>query len=136
MVRDRCNCYFSFWVIFCTFNPLKAQKAKILKKWKKTLETSSFCIYVPKIMIKWCMVPERWCVTDVIVIYHFGLFFALLQPKKSKFWKIKKTPGDIIILHMCTKNYYQMMYILQNYSKKQNFYNESIIYLKLSFRFY
>ena len=35
-------------------------------------------------------VPEIWCVTDVIVIFHFGLFFALLppyQPKKSKFYK-------------------------------------------------
>ena len=31
--------------------------------------------------------------------------FTLLTPKKSKFWKIKKTPGDILILHMCTKNY-------------------------------
>ena len=20
MVRDRCNCYFSFWAIFCPFN--------------------------------------------------------------------------------------------------------------------
>ena len=46
--------------------------------------------------------------TNVIVIFHFGLFFALLppyQPKKSKFQKNEKTPGDIIILHMCTKNY-------------------------------
>ena len=55
--------------------------------------------------------------TDVIVIFHFGLFFAFLpspppqQPKKSKLKKMKKkTPGDIIILHMCTKNYDQMMY--------------------------
>ena len=51
--------------------------------------------------------------TDVIVISHFGLFFALLppeQPKKSKFRKNEKKPGDMIILHMCTKNYDQMMY--------------------------
>ena len=55
MVSDRCNCYFSFWAIFCPFTPLTTQKIKILKKWKKT-------------------------------------------------------PGDIIILHVCTKNYDQMMY--------------------------
>ena len=55
MVCDRCNCYFSFLVIFCPFTPLTAQKIKILKKWKKM---------------------------------H----------------------GDIIILHMFTKNYDQMMY--------------------------
>ena len=43
-------------------------------------------------------VPEIWCVTDVTVIFHFHLK------------KFKKTPRDIIILHMCTKNYDQMMY--------------------------
>ena len=46
--------------------------------------------------------------TDVIVIFYFGLFFARLphwQPKKSKFQKNEKIPGDIIILHMCIKNY-------------------------------
>ena len=35
MARDRCNCYFSFWAIFCLFTPLTAQKTKFLKKWKK-----------------------------------------------------------------------------------------------------
>ena len=80
MACDRCNCYFSFWAIFCPFTPLTAQKIKILKKWKKYLEISPFYIWVPKIMIRWCMVPEIWCVTDVIVISHFGLFFALLPP--------------------------------------------------------
>ena len=35
MARDGCNCYFSFWVIFCPFTPLTAQKMKIKKKWKK-----------------------------------------------------------------------------------------------------
>ena len=28
MAHDECN-YFSFWAIFCPFNPLKAQKIKI-----------------------------------------------------------------------------------------------------------
>ena len=59
------------------------------------------------------MVPEIWCVTDVIVIFHFGPFFALLPPNSPKyqnFDKVKKTPGDIIILRMCAKNHDQMMY--------------------------
>ena len=64
MARDRCNCYFSFWTIFCPFTPLTAQKIKILKKLKKSLEISSFYIYVPQIMIIWCMVLEIWCATD------------------------------------------------------------------------
>ena len=57
-------------------------------------------------------VPEIWHMTDVIVIFHFQLFFALLPPppplqlektKLSKKWKKKKTE-DIIILHKCTIN--------------------------------
>ena len=80
MACNRFNCYFSFWAIFCPFTPLTAQKIKILKKWKKCLEISSFYISVPKIMIICNTVPEIWCMTDVIVIFHFGLFFALLPP--------------------------------------------------------
>ena len=55
MARDGCNCYFSFWAIFCP------------------------------------------------------LTLPPLQPKKSKLKKKQKKPGDIIILHMCTKNYDQVM---------------------------
>ena len=57
MEYDRQNS-FSFWNIFCTFTPpaphphppsppLTAQRIKILKKWKKTLEISSFYTSVP-----------------------------------------------------------------------------------------
>ena len=60
MVRDWCNCYFSFWAIFC---PFTAQK-KIFKKMKKLLEMSPFYTSVPKIMIRWCTVPEKWYATD------------------------------------------------------------------------
>ena len=55
-------------------------------------------------------VPEIWSVTDVIVIFQV---FALLPPNrpKSQHFEIteKNTTGDII-LHMCTKNYDQMMF--------------------------
>ena len=80
MVCDRCN-YFSFWAIFCCFTPpLTARKIKIFKKQKTCLEISSFYMCVPKVMIRWCTVPEVWCMTDVIVISHSGLFFAFLPP--------------------------------------------------------
>ena len=62
--------------------------------------------------IIWCMVPEILSMTDR-TFCHFGPFFALLpplQPKKSKFWKMKKIPGDIIILHQCTINDNHVMY--------------------------
>ena len=62
------------------------------------MEISSFYTSVPKIMIICYTVPKIWVMTDVI-IFHFELFFSLLP-----------APGDIIILHMCTKNYDQMMY--------------------------
>ena len=35
MVRDRCNCYFSFWAISCPFIALTAQKIKFSKKKKQ-----------------------------------------------------------------------------------------------------
>ena len=41
-----------------------AQKVKISKNEKKSLEISSFYKCVPKIMIRRCTVPEIWCATD------------------------------------------------------------------------
>ena len=53
--------------------------------------------------------------TDVIVIFYFGLLLPFYLPNSlknqnlKKMKKKKKTPGDIITLHMCTKNYDQMI---------------------------
>ena len=59
---------FSFWAIFCPFTlpPPKQPKKSKFKKNKDMicLEIWSFYICVPKIMIRWCMVPEIWCATD------------------------------------------------------------------------
>ena len=77
MAHNGFHCYFSFWAIFYPLTSLTAWKIKILKKWKKQQEISSFYVSVPKIMIRWCSVPEIWCVMDVI-IFDFGPFFALL----------------------------------------------------------
>ena len=48
MACDGCNFYFSFWAIFCPFTHLTAQKIKILQKWKKLLQISSFYICIKK----------------------------------------------------------------------------------------
>ena len=87
MAHDECN-YFSFWAIFCPFNPLKAQKIKIKKKkkMKKSLELSSSYTCVPKIMIRWCMVPEIWCVTDGQTDLQKNFYFSLAT---FWFWSIK-----------------------------------------------
>ena len=53
-----------------------------------------------------CMVPEIRCTNDKSFC-HCGPFFALLPPKNlhnQNFEKMKKIPGDIIVLYMCTKN--------------------------------
>ena len=73
------------------FTPLKAWKMKISKKWKTYLEISSFYTSLPKTMIIGCTVPEIWWMTDVIVIFHFGLFFALLPLWQPKKWKLQKS---------------------------------------------
>ena len=51
---------------------------------------SSFYKSVPKIMIIWYTVPEMWCMTDKIAIFHFGLFFALLPSNSAKNQNFKK----------------------------------------------
>ena len=61
-----------------THLPPKNLKNQNFEKMKKRLETLSFYTCVPKIRITHYTVPEIWHVTDVIVIFHFGLFFALL----------------------------------------------------------
>ena len=51
-------------------------------------------------MIKCYTVPEIWSATDRI-FYHSGPLFALLppiNPENQNFEKMKKAPGDIIIL--------------------------------------
>ena len=85
---------------------------------KKVLEILSFYTCVPLIEIIWCMIPEIWSSTDRIFC-HCGQFLSLLPPLlsskaawKIKIWKKwkKKTPGDSIILHNCTKNHGHMLY--------------------------
>ena len=69
---------------FLPFYPLTAGKIKILKKWIKHLEISSFYTSTPKTMIICYTVPEIWHVKDVTVIFHFWLFFALLPSNSPK----------------------------------------------------
>ena len=60
----------------------------------------------------WCMVPQIWSAIDRIFC-HFGQYFAHLPPKNPKnqnFEKMKKLPGDIVILQKCTKNHDHMLY--------------------------
>ena len=69
----------------------------------KSTINDNHMIYVPKIC----------CMTDVVVIFLFGLFFVFLppnSPKNENFKKKKKIPGDITILQKCIKNHDHMLY--------------------------
>ena len=73
-----------FFLILDNFLPfyspsLTTQRIKILKKWKKQLEISSFYTSLLYMTIIWYMVPGIWGTTDII-FYHLGPFFALLPP--------------------------------------------------------
>ena len=69
--------FLSSWAIF-SFYPPNSLKNKNFKKMEKRPGVSSFYTSVPKIMIICYTVPDIWRVTGVIVIFHFGPFFALL----------------------------------------------------------
>ena len=91
MKCDRQN-FLSFWATFYPFNPLATQKIKILKKWNKHLEVSSFYTSVPKIMIICYTVPEIWHDRQLFFILGYFLpFYPCNSPKNQSFKKMKKS---------------------------------------------
>ena len=79
MAHDLSNFQSSFWAIFCLFNPPSLLTAQKNEQSEKTLEITSFFTLAPKMIIGYTD-PEIWHVTNVIVLFHFGLFFALSPP--------------------------------------------------------
>ena len=74
---------------FLSFYPLTAPKMKISKKWKRNTwryhhftEVYQKSWLYPIMFRRSCMMP--WRMTDVIIIFPFGLFFALLPPPNSR----------------------------------------------------
>ena len=103
---------FHFGPFFALFYPPYSSKIQNSKKNENNTWKYHHFTQVYQIMIICYTVPEIWCIIDVI-IFHFGYFlpFTPLTAQKVKIKKkMKKTPGDIIILHICTKNYNQMIY--------------------------
>ena len=88
---DGCNCYFSFWAIFCPFNHLTNRKKKLSKKkqkkpeqqqqqqWQQQKQPGDIilhkCTKNQDHMLYWSW--DIWSMTDVI-IFCFELFCALL----------------------------------------------------------
>ena len=116
--RDRHN-FLSFWTVFCRFTPIATRKIKIKKikkNEKKMNKTPRDITIIYMCTIKWKSYDvwfRRYGVWQAKVFCHFGPFFALLptsNPKNQNFEKMKKTSGDIIILHRCIINNNRMMY--------------------------
>ena len=85
-----------FFVIlgnFLLFYPPNNSKIKILKKWSKHLQISSFHTCAPKNTIIWCMLTQIWSATGM-TFWYFRSFFALLPhylPWKLQFGKNVKS---------------------------------------------
>ena len=58
----------------------------------------------------WFLRYGAWQTEFFVILEHFLPFYPPNNPKNQNFKKMKQKPGDIIILHMCTKNYDQVMY--------------------------
>ena len=102
---------------FCYFGPIFAllahhwpQKLKFAKNVQKASRYYPFT-RVLYIKIIWCLVPEMPGATEFFVILgHFLPFYPTNNPKNQNFEKMKKTTGDIMILHKCIKNHDHKLY--------------------------
>ena len=108
MEGDRQN-FLLFWAIFCPFTttppPHDLENQNFGKERKKCLEISFFYTYMCNIIedhmihCSWNIKCDRQkCLSSLAI-------FCPLSPLttwKMKILKLKKIPGDIIILHICT----------------------------------
>ena len=78
MTCDGCNCYFHFGLYFSLLLPPNSPKNQNFIKMKKNPGDIIILHQCPKNHDHMLTVPEKWNMTNVIVIFHFGLFYALL----------------------------------------------------------
>ena len=67
-----------------------------------------------KIILIWLIVTKKWCAHQYRLFRPLFALSTLFGPKYQKIWKIKEIPGDIIILHQCTKNWNHVIFNSQN----------------------
>ena len=103
MNHDReCFAILRYFLPFYSPNNPKKQNEK---KREKCLEISSFYNSVPKIMIICHTVTEIWCITDVIIIFHFGLCFASPSPQQPQKWEFQTNEKNAWRNHHFTQVY-------------------------------
>ena len=86
---------------YCLFTPLTTHKIKIFNKWKKPLEIHKCTINDNNIMYSSWYMEHDW-ENFFVILDYFLPFYPTNNPKNRNFEKMKKPPGDIIILHKCT----------------------------------
>ena len=93
-------------------NPLTTQKINILKKWKKHLETLHFThVYHQwQSYDVWFLRYQAWQMEFFVILDRFLPFYLSNNTKNRNFEKLKKTPGEIIILHKYAKNHDHILY--------------------------
>ena len=105
--------FFVTLAIFCPLTFLTTWKIKILKKWKNTWRYYHFTHVYHKWQSYdvWFLRYGAWQTEFFVILDHFLPFYPPNNLKNQNFEKMKKLPGDIIILHMCTTNENHMMYV-------------------------
>ena len=90
MTYDRCNCYFSFWTIFCPFTAQKLQKIKFLKKWKNTCRYHHFTQLHQKLWL------------DDVRFLRYGARLTDGQTDRQKKWHIEvgAPPKNICLINI------------------------------------
>ena len=103
--------FLSFYAIFCSFTPLLTLKIKIWKKCKNTWRHYPFTHvhHKPRSYDVWFLRYKVQRTKFFVILGDFLPFHPPNNPKNQNFFKIRKTPGDII-LHISTINQNHMMY--------------------------
>ena len=112
-IKHNRQIFLSFWAIFCPFYPPNNPENQNFEKMK---ETPGDIIILHMSTINenhmmydsWDMECDRQNVFSSWVI--FCPFTPPNSPKNENIKKNEKTPGDIIILHKCTKDHIHMLY--------------------------
>ena len=108
-VADRIFCHFG--LLFAHLPPNNPENQNFEK-----MKSPGNIIILHRFTIKWQLYDvwflRYWArqTAFFVILDHFLRFYLLNNPKNQNFEKMKKAPGDTIILHMCTINDNHMMY--------------------------
>ena len=97
----------AFFALLPHYGP---RKSKFSKKWKKHLKILSFYKHKWQSYDAWFLRYGVQWTEFFVILDHFLPFYPPNNPKNQNFEKMKKPPGDIIILQICTINDNHIMY--------------------------